>query len=79
MTDWWEKYVYLRGNGELPINSNYYVLDSGFFRPTSQQTSRMAQILYVYLYPSRGRGRKGSGKGAYRKGKRYSPILAPAL
>ena len=28
VTDWWEKYVYLRGRSPILINSNYYVLDS---------------------------------------------------
>jgi hypothetical protein len=28
VTDWWEKYVYLRGRSPIIINSNYYVLDS---------------------------------------------------
>jgi hypothetical protein len=28
VTDWWEKYVYLRARGALMINSNYYIMDS---------------------------------------------------
>lgn len=28
MSDWWEKYVYLRGRSPIMINSNYYVVSN---------------------------------------------------
>ncbi|XP_048580409.1 carnitine O-palmitoyltransferase 1, liver isoform-like isoform X1 [Nematostella vectensis] len=47
-TDWWEKYVYLMGRSPLPINSNYYCLDQGWY-PTREQPSRAAVITYFFL------------------------------
>jgi hypothetical protein len=45
-TDWWETYVYLKGRSTLCINSNYYVLDSGNWRPTRHQCARAGVLLY---------------------------------
>ena len=45
VSDWWEKYVYLRGRSPLMINSNYYILDS-FIVPTSFQSARAASLTY---------------------------------
>jgi len=45
-SDWWEKYVYLKSRGSLCIASNYYVLDSGRWRPTRIQEARAAVLLY---------------------------------
>lgn len=42
-TDWWEKYVYLMGRSPLPINSNYYGMDQGWY-PTREQSSRYSNV-----------------------------------
>lgn len=47
-TDWWESYVYKKSRGSLMINSNYYVLDSGRWRPTKCQEARAAVLLYHF-------------------------------
>jgi hypothetical protein len=47
-TDWWESYVYNKSRGSLMINSNYYVLDSGRWRPTKCQEARAAVLLYHF-------------------------------
>ena len=44
ITDWWEKYVYLRGRSSLMINSNYYIMDFENVVPTPRQTARAAAI-----------------------------------
>lgn len=49
VTDWWEKYVYLRGRSPIAINSNYYVLDSGRWTPTPVQEARAASVLYMMM------------------------------
>ena len=49
VTDWWEKYVYLRGRSPIAINSNYYVLDQGYVHPTSKQESRTAVLIYSMM------------------------------
>ncbi|KJE92824.1 carnitine O-acyltransferase, variant [Capsaspora owczarzaki ATCC 30864] len=46
VTDWWEKYVYLRGRSSIMINSNFYVLDSNNWSPTTIQASRAGQLTY---------------------------------
>ncbi|KNC52757.1 carnitine O-acyltransferase [Thecamonas trahens ATCC 50062] len=45
VTDWWEKYVYLRGRSPLMINSNYYINDSSMYRPTSSPAARAGDII----------------------------------
>lgn len=53
-TDWWEKYVYLKGRSSIAINSNYYVLDSGRHSPTPFQEARAAVLIYsIMLYCQR--------------------------
>ena len=47
ISDWWEKYVYLRGRASLMINSNYYALDRAWSVPTNVQEARAATVLYV--------------------------------
>ena len=47
-TDWWEKYVYLKGRESIAINSNYYVLTQGRWLPTRSQTARAAVQLYQF-------------------------------
>lgn len=49
VTDWWEKYIYLRGRSPLPINSNYYSLDHSFWKPTTHQISRAAVTLHQFM------------------------------
>ncbi|CAF3084968.1 unnamed protein product [Rotaria socialis] len=49
VTDWWEKFVYLRGRSPLIVNSNYYCLDAVFSRPAMKQTARAANIVYAAL------------------------------
>ncbi|KAJ6636276.1 Carnitine O-palmitoyltransferase 1, liver isoform [Pseudolycoriella hygida] len=48
VSDWWEKYVYLRGRSPLMINSNYHSYDV-FKLPTGDQTSRAAGIISEML------------------------------
>mmetsp|Transcript_59715 Transcript_59715/g.141984 ORF Transcript_59715/g.141984 Transcript_59715/m.141984 type:complete len:801 (+) Transcript_59715:97-2499(+) len=43
--DWWEKYVYLRGRAPIMINSNYYIIDSLDWVPTTNQAARTAGLL----------------------------------
>eukprot|EP00127_Corallochytrium_limacisporum_P005425 Clim_evm37s204 gene=Clim_evmTU37s204 len=45
VTDWWEKYVYLAGRTSIMINSNYYVMDSKHYHPTTDQVARVAQTI----------------------------------
>jgi carnitine O-palmitoyltransferase 1 len=47
-TDWWEKYVYLKGRESIAINSNYYVLTQGRWQPTRSQAARAAVQLYQF-------------------------------
>jgi len=49
ISDWWEKYVYLRGRSSLMINSNYYALDRAWSVPTHVQEARAATCLYELL------------------------------
>ncbi|CAF4988697.1 unnamed protein product, partial [Rotaria sp. Silwood1] len=47
ITDWWEKFVYLRGRSPIMVNSNFYCLDAVFDRSTMKQTARAANIVYA--------------------------------
>ncbi|PAA78813.1 hypothetical protein BOX15_Mlig011885g2 [Macrostomum lignano] len=49
VTDWWEKYVYLMSRSPLPINSNYYILDHSYFKPTSNPAARAGYIVHHLL------------------------------
>jgi len=50
VSDWWEKYVYLRGRSPLVINSNYYILDSGLPNPpTNKPVARAANLISITL------------------------------
>mmetsp|Transcript_45820 Transcript_45820/g.115389 ORF Transcript_45820/g.115389 Transcript_45820/m.115389 type:complete len:799 (+) Transcript_45820:296-2692(+) len=49
VTDWWEKYVYLRGRTPLMINSNYYILDLELSIPVATQSARAAVVTSSYL------------------------------
>ncbi|CAF1112622.1 unnamed protein product [Rotaria sordida] len=45
VSDWWEKFVYLRGRSPIMVNSNFYGLDTAYVRPTKIQTARAANIV----------------------------------
>lgn len=51
VSDWWLKYVYLRGRSSILINSNYYGLGFAFDGacPTSKQTARAGTLVYYFL------------------------------
>ncbi|XP_072021123.1 carnitine O-palmitoyltransferase 1, liver isoform-like [Amphiura filiformis] len=49
ITDWWEKYIYLMGRSPLAINSNYYTMDNGFWKPTEHQSTRAAGLCYMLM------------------------------
>lgn len=53
VTDWWEKYVYLMGRTPIAINSNYYVLDQSYWKPTNKQISRAASVVHQTLLVKR--------------------------
>jgi len=53
VTDWWEKYIYLMGRTSICINSNYYILDHGYWQPTYRQVSRAAYGVYTYVVNKR--------------------------
>ncbi len=42
-----EKYIYLMGRTPLPINSNYYILDHGYWQPTKKQLARWVCLSWV--------------------------------
>eukprot|EP00946_MAST-07B_sp_MAST-7B-sp1_P000496 g496.t1 len=42
ISEWWEKYVYLKGRSSLMINSNYYIMDFESHVPTTRQAARAA-------------------------------------
>ncbi|CAF0851547.1 unnamed protein product [Adineta ricciae] len=45
VSDWWEKFVYLRGRSAIMVNSNFYGLDAAYIRPTTVQSARAANIV----------------------------------
>lgn len=49
VTDWWERYVYLKGRTSLMINSNYYAMDSAKYLPTTVQEARAGSIIHKML------------------------------
>ncbi|OQR96967.1 choline/Carnitine O-acyltransferase [Achlya hypogyna] len=49
ITDWWEKYVYLKGRTSLMINSNYYVLPPREYIPSRIPVARAAGLLRQLL------------------------------
>ncbi|KAF0711778.1 Aste57867_5036 [Aphanomyces stellatus] len=44
ISDWWEKYVYLKGRSSIMIGSNYYVLPARYI-PTTHQLARAAGVV----------------------------------
>jgi hypothetical protein len=49
VSDWWVKYVYLSGRSSLLINSNYYGMGQAFDQPCTDQLSRAAVTLFLWL------------------------------
>jgi len=49
VSDWWERFVYLRSRGPLMINSNYYGVDTLDAPSSSVQTARAANYIYAML------------------------------
>jgi len=48
VSDWWEKYVYLRSRTPIMINSNYYVIDCNV-TPRATQVARAANLSWEFL------------------------------
>ncbi|KAJ9472726.1 Carnitine O-acetyltransferase [Diplonema papillatum] len=51
VTDWWIRFVYLRGRSSLFVNSNFYGIADGNFDviPTNKQLPRAAVIIHHWL------------------------------
>ena len=49
VTDWWERFVYLRGRDPIMINSNYYMMDAYEWIPTRIPVARAANLIYSAL------------------------------
>ncbi|KNC80303.1 hypothetical protein SARC_07338 [Sphaeroforma arctica JP610] len=49
VSDWWLKYVYLRGRSSLLINSNYYGLGFASHLPSKKQTSRAGFLTHELI------------------------------
>ena len=49
MTDWWERFVYLRVRDPILVNSNYYGLDSYIWMPTDKQIARAANLATNFI------------------------------
>lgn len=49
VSDWWERFVYLRSRSPLLVNSNFYAMDNLRVSLTSRQTSRAANVIYSML------------------------------
>ncbi|XP_065668636.1 carnitine O-palmitoyltransferase 1, liver isoform isoform X2 [Hydra vulgaris] len=47
VSDWWEKFIYLRSRSPLMINSNYYGVGSLYAPKSSIQTARAANIIHA--------------------------------
>jgi hypothetical protein len=49
VTDWWERFVYLRGRDSIMINSNYYMMDAYEWIPTRIPVARAANLIFNLL------------------------------
>ncbi|EHB12709.1 Carnitine O-palmitoyltransferase 1, liver isoform [Heterocephalus glaber] len=49
VSDWWEKYIYLRGRGPLMVNSNYYAMELLYVTPTPIQAARAGNTIHSIL------------------------------
>jgi len=50
VSDWWEKYVYLRSRSTLLINSNYYGLGYAYHIPSNVQNARAAVVPHFFAH-----------------------------
>ncbi len=48
VSDWWEKYIYLRSRSPILINSNYYGLGYAYFIPSTIQTARAGVLVHFF-------------------------------
>jgi len=48
VSDWWEKYIYLRSRSPILINSNYYGLGYAHHIPSSVQTARAGVLVHYF-------------------------------
>ncbi|EDQ85096.1 uncharacterized protein MONBRDRAFT_34403 [Monosiga brevicollis MX1] len=46
VSDWWERFVYLRSRDSLMINSNYYIMDAYSWSPTHVQAARAGNLVH---------------------------------
>eukprot|EP01065_Artemidia_motanka_P027270 TRINITY_DN32493_c0_g1_i1.p1 TRINITY_DN32493_c0_g1~~TRINITY_DN32493_c0_g1_i1.p1 ORF type:complete len:853 (+),score=345.53 TRINITY_DN32493_c0_g1_i1:73-2559(+) len=57
VSDWWMRFVYLRGRGSIYINSNFYIMDNAAETPeekaTDKQLCRAAVLIYYFLHARR--------------------------
>ena len=49
VSDWWERFVYLRVRDPILVNSNYYGLDSYIWMPTDKQIARAANLATNFI------------------------------
>jgi carnitine O-palmitoyltransferase 1 len=49
VTDWWERFVYLRGRDPIMINSNYYIMDAYEWIPTPNPVARAANLIFSIM------------------------------
>ncbi|KNC54745.1 carnitine palmitoyltransferase I [Thecamonas trahens ATCC 50062] len=49
VSDWWQRFVYLRGRSSICINSNYYTLDTQAELGTSNPVARAARMITCFL------------------------------
>ena len=45
VSDWWERFVYLRVRDPILVNSNYYIMDAYAWSPTDKQIARAANLI----------------------------------
>lgn len=49
VTDWWEKFVYLRSRTPLLVNSNFYIMDALRAERTKIQAARAANLIHALV------------------------------
>lgn len=49
VSDWWERFVYLRSRAPLMINSNYYGVGTLHEAPSTVQSARAANYIYAFF------------------------------
>jgi hypothetical protein len=45
VTEWWQRFVYLRGRSPIAVSSNFYALDGGRWAPKVEQAARAAVMI----------------------------------